>query len=148
MINFLRKIFCLFIFYTLANQNILAFPGWEEEAVFKTKHPRLVTLDELGTKNPGLIPEEIYIDPQYLHKVESKLASKFFGIYSTIAPPSFVIEMSGEKTFLEKEGLVLIDRGSEKDAIREFVLRWEYYDLDEMFQRVDKLDSPKNSKEK
>ena len=143
MINLPRKIFCFFLFYVLTCQNILAFPGWQEEAIFKTKHPRLVTLDDLGKSNPELIPKEVYIDREYQHKVESKLSKRFFGIYSTLAPPTFVVEMSGEKTYLEKDGLVLIDRGNDKkDVIREFVLRWEYYNLGGMFQRVDELKSP------
>ena len=147
MINLLRKIFCLFIFYTLANQNILAFPGWTKEAPVRLKNPlllkRLVTLKDVG--KDGLITREAYIDKEYRHEVDKGLSKVLFGIDSITSPPTFVIEMNGEKTFLEKDGVALIDIGArEKAVIREFIIRWEFdYHLHDMFKRIDRLGTPK-----
>ena len=92
-----------------------------------------------------LITREAYIDKEYRHEVDKGLSKVLFGIDSNTSPPTFVIEMNGEKTFLEKDGVALIDIGArEKAVIREFIIRWEFdYHLHDMFKRIDRLGTPK-----
>ena len=138
-LNFLKNLLVLLLCSLLSQESVFAFPNWKEEAIIETDHPRLATLDDEAIKDPALITGEVFIDPNFYDEVTPSLTDKLFGIKSTVIPPTFVVEVSGDKISLENEGLVLIDKEKEKQVVREFVLRWEYYDLKGMFNRVDKL---------
>ena len=150
MMNLSKKSLTFFIFFVLA---FLVFPGCDDDKKshlnfvnnINVDHPRIVNLEKTSSREPALITEKVSIDPEHYHKVDSDLSKRFFGIDSIKSPETFVIEIRGEKTSLENQGLVLIDKGTkERDIIRDFVIKWEYnYYLDAMFNRIDRLGAPK-----